>query len=63
MAASTSLSTNQAYEEPLSDVVPPRKNLHAFISHLYTPFYIQVMEAFADYTPLGYAHIAYNHMV
>lgn len=63
MAESTSPSIDQAYEESLSNVASPRKNLHAFISHLYPPFYIQVMEAFADYKPLDYERIAFNPLV
>ena len=63
MAQTTSHSTDQAYEEPLSNAVSPRKNLHAFISHLYPPFYMQVMEAFADYQPLDYEHIALNPLI
>ena len=39
---------DQAYEEALD----PWKNSHAFISHTYPPPFIQVMEAFAEYTPL-----------
>ena len=42
---------DQAYEELFDDVVRPRKNLYALISHLYPPPFIQVMEAFANHRP------------
>ena len=53
-------SSDRAHAESYVDVVPPRKNVHAFISHLYPPFFIQVMDAFANYQPLDYEHIALN---
>ena len=56
-------SSDQAHEESYVDVVPLRKNVHAFISHLYPPFYIQVMDAFANYRPLDYEHIALNRSI
>ena len=60
MAKSIFPSIDRAHEESYDDVVPPRKNLHALISHLYPPFHIQVMDAFANYRPLDYEHIALN---
>ena len=51
-------SSDEAYEESYVDAISHRK--HAFISHLYPPFYIQVMAAFANYRPLDYEHIALN---
>ena len=51
-------SSDEAYEESYVDAISHRK--HAFISHLYPPFYIQVMDAFANYRPLDYEHIALN---
>ena len=53
---------DQAYEELFDNVVRPRKNLHALISHLYPPSYIQVMEAFANYRPLDYKPTIHNSL-
>ena len=60
MAESIFSSNDRTHEESYDDAVPPRKNLHALISHLYPPFYIQVMDAFANYQPLDFEHIALN---
>ena len=49
-------SSDEAYEESYVDAISHRK--HAFISHLYPPFYIQVMDAFANYQSLDFEHIA-----
>ena len=63
MAESIFSSIDRAHEESYVDVGPPRKNVHAFISHFYPPFYIQVMDAFANYQPLDYEHIALNPLI
>ena len=58
MAESIFPSIDRAHEKSYDDAVHPRKNLHALISHLYPPFYIQVMDAFANYQPLDFKQIA-----
>ena len=60
MAESIFPSIDLAHEESYDDVVLPRKNLHALISHLYPPFYIQVMDAFSNYQPLDFEYVALN---
>ena len=54
-------SNDEAYEKSYVDAIPRRK--HAFISHLYPPFYIQVMDDLAYYRPLDYEHIALNPLI
>lgn len=54
---------DQAYEELFDNTVRPRKNLHALISHLYPPSYIQGMKAFTNYQPLDYEHTVHNPLI
>ena len=63
MAESIFASIDRAHEESYDDAVLTQKNLHALISHLYPPFYIQVMKAVANYQPLDYEHIALNPLI
>ncbi|THF98198.1 hypothetical protein TEA_016561 [Camellia sinensis var. sinensis] len=53
---------DQAYEELFDDAVRPRKNLHALVSHLYPPLFIQVMEVFGNHRPLNQEPAAYDSL-